>query len=206
MRIWLYICSYSDPRCICTYKWRHASTKGSQITRNSIVCSIACSGLQQRKHNTSYCPFVRGIHRLRMDSPHKWPVKRRACLYLFSLLWCKYSRWFSFLPKWQFPMAEVRKALYAELTARIDMFGCKHFIFYVISTIDICHRNVHRIPNVGTQPFILQTLHFEYLCWIIDSTAYWHILDNAFQHVVPLLTYYVLWQVLIVYRILFTRC
>ena len=42
----------------------------SQITSNSTVCS----GIHQRKYWSSTLPFVRGIHRWPMDSPHKGPV------------------------------------------------------------------------------------------------------------------------------------
>ena len=50
----------------------------SQITGLSIVCSVVCSGADQRKHQSSasLC-FVRGIHRWPVDSPHKWPVTRK---------------------------------------------------------------------------------------------------------------------------------
>ena len=47
----------------------------SQITGFSIVCLTACSGADQRKHQSSASlAFVRGIHRWPVDSPHERPV------------------------------------------------------------------------------------------------------------------------------------
>ena len=54
------------------------SSRASQITSVSIVCSIVCSGADQRKHQSSASlAFVRGIHRWLVNSPHKGPVKRK---------------------------------------------------------------------------------------------------------------------------------
>ena len=54
------------------------SAMASQITGVSIVCSIVCSGADQRKHQISVSlAFVRGIHRWPMDCPHKGPITRR---------------------------------------------------------------------------------------------------------------------------------
>ena len=49
------------------------SAKASQITNISTVFfSAVCSGVQQRKHQSSASvAFVRGIHRRPVDSPHK---------------------------------------------------------------------------------------------------------------------------------------
>ena len=52
----------------------------SQITSASIffVYSAVCSGTDQRKHQSSASlAFVRGIHRLPVNSPHKGPVTRQ---------------------------------------------------------------------------------------------------------------------------------
>ena len=48
----------------------------SQITDVSIVCSTVCSGVDQRKHQSSASLFFRGIQRWPVDSPHKGPVTR----------------------------------------------------------------------------------------------------------------------------------
>ena len=47
----------------------------SQITSLTIVYSIAYSGADQRKHQSSASlAFVQGIPRWPVNSPHKWPV------------------------------------------------------------------------------------------------------------------------------------
>ena len=49
-----------------------------QITSLTIVYSTVYSGADQRKHQSSASlAFVRGIHRGRVNSPHKWPVTRK---------------------------------------------------------------------------------------------------------------------------------
>ena len=50
----------------------------SQITSLTIVYSIVHSDADQRKHQSSASlAFVRGIHRVPVNSPHKWPVTRK---------------------------------------------------------------------------------------------------------------------------------
>ena len=50
----------------------------SQITSLAIVYTAFYSGADQRKHQSSASlPFVRGIHREPVNSPHKWPVTRK---------------------------------------------------------------------------------------------------------------------------------
>ena len=50
----------------------------SQITVVSTVCSVVCSGADQRKHRSfAWLVFLRGIHRSPVDSPHKGPVTRK---------------------------------------------------------------------------------------------------------------------------------
>ena len=47
----------------------------SQITSLTIVYTTVYSDADQRKHQSSVSlAFVRGIHRGRVNSPHKWPV------------------------------------------------------------------------------------------------------------------------------------
>ena len=50
------------------------SAMAFQITSLTIVDSTIYSGADQRKHQSSASPFVRGIHRWPVNSPHKWPV------------------------------------------------------------------------------------------------------------------------------------
>ena len=50
----------------------------SQITSLTIVYTSVYSGADQRKHQSSASlAFMRGIHRLPVTSPHKWPVMRK---------------------------------------------------------------------------------------------------------------------------------
>ena len=61
-----------------TLQRRYMSIMASQITGHSSVCSTICSGQHQRNIRASrYCPFVRGIHRWWMNSPHKGSVTRK---------------------------------------------------------------------------------------------------------------------------------
>ena len=53
-------------------------TMASQITSLTIVYSTVYSGADQRKHKSSASlVFVRGIHRLPVNSPYKGPVTRK---------------------------------------------------------------------------------------------------------------------------------
>ena len=50
----------------------------SQITSRTAVYSIVYSDADQRKHQSSASlSFVLGIHRLQVNSSHKWPVTRK---------------------------------------------------------------------------------------------------------------------------------
>ena len=54
------------------------SVMASQITGVVVVYSTVCSGVDQRKHQSSApLAFVRGIHRWLVNSPHKGPVMRK---------------------------------------------------------------------------------------------------------------------------------
>ena len=53
-------------------------TMAYQITSLTIVYSTVYSGADQRKQQSSASlAFVRGIHRWLVNSPHKWPVRRK---------------------------------------------------------------------------------------------------------------------------------
>ena len=55
----------------------HNECDGVMTTGISIICSTVCSGVAQRRHQSSASlAFVRGIHRWPGDSPHKGPVTR----------------------------------------------------------------------------------------------------------------------------------
>ena len=53
------------------------SAMASQISRISTVYSVVYSAARQGQHQTCVTGFVRGIHRLPVDSPHKRPVTRK---------------------------------------------------------------------------------------------------------------------------------
>ena len=54
----------------------------SLITSLAIVYSTVYSFADQRKYRCSVSlAFVRGIHRWPVNSPHKWPVTRKMCLF-----------------------------------------------------------------------------------------------------------------------------
>ena len=63
--------------------WNHyrdviMGTMASQITSITIVYSTVYSGADQRKRQSSASlAFVREIHRLPVNFPHKWPVTRK---------------------------------------------------------------------------------------------------------------------------------
>ena len=59
-------------------QWCYNRSDVSQITGFSIDCSTVCSVADQRNIKAlRHWPFVRGIHRSPVDSPHKWPVTRK---------------------------------------------------------------------------------------------------------------------------------
>ena len=63
---------------VCHYSAVIMGAIASQITSLTIVYSTVNSDADQRKHQSSASlAFVRGIHRRRMNSPHKWPVTRK---------------------------------------------------------------------------------------------------------------------------------
>ena len=79
---WMWIRNQTCRRSLrsCLVGWEHYNgvITSAQISGISIVCSTACSGAHQRKHQSSASlAFARGIHRWPVDSPHKWPVRRK---------------------------------------------------------------------------------------------------------------------------------
>ena len=71
-----------NPRLHDELEWDHYSDvtmsgMASEITGISTVCPTVCSGAHQRQHQSSASlPFVRGIHRWPMDSPHTGPISQ----------------------------------------------------------------------------------------------------------------------------------
>ena len=58
-------------------RWRHISSLASQITR-LLVQQLVNANIKDRIKFPPYWPFVRGIHRRPLVSPHKGPVRRTA--------------------------------------------------------------------------------------------------------------------------------
>ena len=60
----------------------------SQITSLTIVFSTVYSDPAQWEHQSSATlTFVLGIHRLPVNSPHKWLVTRKKCFHLMTSSW-----------------------------------------------------------------------------------------------------------------------
>ena len=59
----------------------------SDVIMGAIAVYWVCSGADQRKHQSSASlAFVRGIHRLPVNSPHNGPVMRK-CFHLMTSSW-----------------------------------------------------------------------------------------------------------------------
>ena len=83
-------------------------SRASQITSLTIVYSTVYSDADQRKHQSSTSlAFVRGIHRVPVNSPLKWPVTRET----FPLM---VSSWLSAEYNCGMDILSVRKALFAD--------------------------------------------------------------------------------------------
>ena len=78
MRSFIYTPRLPKGYIIVQYSDVIMGTMASQITSLTIVYAIVYSGADQRKHQSSASlAFVREIHRLPMNFPHKWPVTRK---------------------------------------------------------------------------------------------------------------------------------
>ena len=70
------------------------SALASQITTVSRVCPTICSGVHQRKYQSSASlTFVRGIHRWPVDSAHKGPVTRKMFPFDDVIMYLESSSW-----------------------------------------------------------------------------------------------------------------
>ena len=110
-------------RCI-TRRWRGNPCRehycdvimgamASQITSLTLVYSTVQSSADQRKHQSSASmPFVRGIHRWSVNSPHKWPVTRKMfpfmmSSWIFADFVCEHCHFFykkALVPLWWFSL------------------------------------------------------------------------------------------------------
>ena len=89
----------------CVYPYHYSDViigaMASQITSITIVYSTAYSYADPINHQSSASlAFVRGIHRWPVNSPHKWPVKRK-CFHLMMSSWlfrvgCTKAPYFNF--------------------------------------------------------------------------------------------------------------
>ena len=69
-------------------------TIASQITSVSIAYSAVCSDPDQRKHQSSASlAFVRGIHRLPVNSPHKGQVTRKMFPFDYVIMPHVFTLW-----------------------------------------------------------------------------------------------------------------
>ena len=72
------VCIPLVPSSLVPYSDVIMGPMASQITSLTIVYSTVYSGANQRKHQSStLLAFGRGIHQMLVNSPHKWPVKRK---------------------------------------------------------------------------------------------------------------------------------
>ena len=63
-------------QCAMSLQWRHNGC--DSVSNHQPHHCLRNSGADQRKHQSSESlAFVRGIHRRPVNSPHKWPVKRK---------------------------------------------------------------------------------------------------------------------------------
>ena len=78
----IYFCKVSclqlERENMLSLHWRQNGSDGVYITSVSSVYSTVCSGVYQRKHQSSASVlFVRGIYRWPVNSPHKGPLTRK---------------------------------------------------------------------------------------------------------------------------------
>ena len=102
------------------------TTMTSQITSLTVVYSIAHSGADQRKHQSSASlAFARGIHRRPVNSPQKWPVTRKMFPFDGVIMQCPGVRWDNFQRlnaasdiNWHFASEDVFDSYYARRPVR----------------------------------------------------------------------------------------
>ena len=92
--------------------WRHNGAMASQVTSFTIVYSIAHSGTDRRKRQSSVSlAFARGIHRWPVNSPHKGPVTQKMFPFddvIMCITWINKNSHYNHTPiklPWAFPEA-----------------------------------------------------------------------------------------------------
>ena len=85
----------------CHYNDVIMSAMASQITSLAIVCSIVYLGANQRKlQSSASLPFVRGIHRWPVNSPHKRQVTRKMLPFYDVIMATGYRNWPRYGLRW----------------------------------------------------------------------------------------------------------
>ena len=123
--------------------WSHNERDGVSNHQPMFVYSTLCSGADQRKHQCSASlSFVRGIHRLSVNFPHKGPVTRKMFPFddAIMLIWLK-------LPVCN--KCNVAKLAVSPLWSK-DTIGCHKF-------------SEHCFLSVRAYGYIIKFLHHEYL-------------------------------------------
>ena len=96
----------------------------SQITSLTIVYSIVYSGVDQRKHQSSASlALVRGIHRLPVNSPRKWPVTRKN----LAIWWRHHAT----APLVRTNLASLRFSVFSSVVSHL----CLHPIYYIMQSL-----------------------------------------------------------------------
>ena len=76
-------------KLVGSLRWSHMNIMACQIIGDSTVCSVVCSGYQQRLHQRALLAICEGNPLLPVDSPHKGPVMQR--LFPCHHIWYKAS-------------------------------------------------------------------------------------------------------------------
>ena len=112
------------------------SATASQITCVSIVCSIVCIGVDQRRHQSStLLVFGRGIHLWPVDSPHKGPVTRKMFPFDDVIMYIVPIHVSVFM--WESKSVIILQMMFQHLTvltAKSGMFYA-HFVWTVVNWI-----------------------------------------------------------------------
>ena len=130
--IWIEASAMGVGRCTpCNYNDTIMGAMASQITGVSIVYLTVNSDADQGKHQSSASlAFVRGIHRLPVNSPHKGPVTRELFPFDDVSMWFgehgEYLKSFDTLMyKSRVPFILPRQALASRVFMRYCRLGCK---------------------------------------------------------------------------------
>ena len=142
----------------------------SQITSLAIVYSIVHSGADQRRHQRSASlAFVWGIHRLPVNSPHKWPVMRKMFPFDDVIMSFKHPNWLECSVSWLARLVPITLVINSTGPTKGGLFtekklspverrnpfttqqkwcaGLRHFQFLNNLAIDLRHRTLLSITE-----------------------------------------------------------